>query len=723
MKLSGTSILGIAIAGVLSLNSVAFGQVKYSTGSSKAKKILVYKPETALPGIRPTLTNLEAPNVGGTSYRSYLLGVKKEVRNRFPVSHEKSGNAGSPELAEPVYLDSFVLKYRLLAINGNDTLIDTIEFFRDQGVPLDNTLSISGDDYLVCGINSRFYFHNLKSGSDPREAEITVVNFESLADSGGIATDFPFDPKVVYDPVEDRFVITFLTGRSPSNSGLILAFSTSGNPKEPWNVYLLSGNPYDNGLWSDYPAMALSNSELFYTINLLIPGSDWKVLFKQSVIWQIDKYDGYGGADSLDHRLIGDISLDGRYLRNLAVVHGADSLPGSEMYFLSNRNFDVENDTVFLVRLKNTLEKPAVVEILPLKGNQVYGVPPNGRQKNSDPDDPADGFDTNDARILGAFRKKNEIQMVGNSVDPGTGRAAIYHGIISGLNTVPILKATILGDQEIDYGYPNIAFTGGGDCISSVICFDHTSPVEFAGVSAIAFHRDATGIESYSPRMVLKKGENYVNRHSGTYERWGDYTGIQRHPTENGVVYAAGFYGTKDTLIAATWLSKLRQCDCMSLAVAEKVLSDYNLCAGQLEARVENAFSQVSIAWNGGTQSGISLPVNLCDYTYRVEATDGHGCRAISADTVTKAMPETRIYPNPTSGDVNVYFTLEDRTEISVEIISLDGKLAYKLVDNRSAEAGRNLLSFSVSSLQAGIYFVRLKKGNDVFQTEKFVVE
>ena len=717
---------------------LGFGQDEsnFTKTPFQIKKVRTFDPQNFKPTYHPEIKSLEAPVPGGSSYRSHLLELKKEVRKKYPLrnTQEKTFNS-SPDVEMPKIVEEFPLReyFYILDANGDtlyiitpggDTTLKPEVRLISGGTPLDNTLAISNDDFLMCGINSKIYMHDLKTGKNPVRSNIQVISFADFAEQDSISTSFPFDPKIIYDPDEDRFILTFLSGRTPSDSKLIIGFSTSSNPTDPWNVYEIPGNPYNNGLWSDYPAISLSQKEVFYTINLLVPGSNWKTSFSETVIWQIDKQSGYTGQESLESILWGGVELDGRNLRNLAVVHGAEGLEGPNMYFLSNRNFDVTNDTTFLVEITDEIGPNAELVITPLIASQVYGLPPNGRQANSDPNDPDDGFDTNDARVLGAIKNKNEIQFVGNSVDTLTGHAAVYHGIISGLDGTPVIRANIIGHDAMDFGYPNIAYTGAGDCEkSTLIAFDHTSPTHYSGVSAIKYIQDENGNDVYSELMTLKEGEDIVEQINGSYERWGDYFGLQRKYDEPGVVYSAGFYGSGEDRRSATWFNILRDCECYSAEVTEVVSSVYNKCFGQITVTDENAVEPVKYVWNGNESDANYLDVNLCDYTYTLETSDAHGCEfAVSGESSTS--PEVKnqtIFPNPALEDINIYFELGRDSKVSVYLYNLEGKVVQELVNEVEVSEGKNLLTFSVAPLSGGVYILKIIDGDTEILTEKIV--
>ncbi|HAW51472.1 MAG TPA: hypothetical protein DCX54_03945, partial [Flavobacteriales bacterium] len=573
-------------------------------------------------------------------------------------------------------------------------------------------------NYLLCGINSKLYMHDLTQGLEPTDSNIFIIDFDDFT-SG---TSSPFDPKLLYDPENDRFIATFLTGRSPSNSGIILAFSTTNNPaKDPWNIYRISGNPLNNDTWTDYPAIAMTEDELFYTVNLLVPGGDWKLSFSSTIIWQFDKESGYNGDSVLKTNLWSDIALNGRNLRNLAPVQGGDTLQGPNMYFLSNRNFDISNDSIFLVEVTGKIDDPdATLVVKVVMADKPYGVPPNGRQADSDPNDPADGFDTNDARVLGSFKVGDEIQFVGNTMDflPGRGNAAVYHGIIRNVAGNPSISARTIGHDSIDFGYPNIVYTGTDKCGSSaVIAFDHTSPTHYAGISMVK-----SVDTNYSALTTLKKGLGYVNRHGGSYERWGDYFGLQRKYDEPGVIWAAGFYGLAN-YSSATWINEIRDCHCFDAAVSEVQVSDVNECVGYLEADVYQGVKPYYYLWNNNSTDE-HFKVNLCEYKYSLTVSDYKSCSTSIEGKSYKAILNGNniVYPNPAQGEVNVGFSLSESSIIEVIVYSIEGKVVSRIMDSQPANAGKNLLTFSVSPLTAGTYILKINSnGNEVY-SEKLIV-
>lgn len=459
-----------------------------------------------------SMVNLSSPRITNNIYKHYLWSVKEEVEKLYPrrnINGVQRKTTDEP-VPGPVILRSF---------QGN--------IYDFNGVPNDNTLAVSVGGDKISAVNTNIYHFNAD------DSLIRVVSLGAFADTLPVNSHL-YDPKTLYDPLEDRFVIVFLAGNVDNESNIVVAFSETNDPSGDWNLYVLPGNPLNDTSWTDYPAIALTQGELFLTCNLLRNGGSWQTSFKQSVVWQINKFDGYAG-DSLDVRLWHDITFNGGPLRNTNPVQGGDSLRGPDIYLLSNRNFAIQCDTVFLIHISGKLDSAGTgMTIRELKADKSYGMPPDARETAGQQ------LATNDARVLGAFLQNGKIQFVGNTIDTTTGTSAVYHGVIINPGSDhPLVKGNIISDT-IDYGYPNLSYSGTKSYDDqALITFNFSAISVFAGFGGV--YADEPG--KYSPLTVIKPGEVYINQLQGSYERWGDYTGTQRNYAEAGKVWASGSFG------------------------------------------------------------------------------------------------------------------------------------------------------------------------------------
>lgn len=399
-----------------------------------------------------------------------------------------------------------------------------------SSTPTDNDIAISDSGLIVSVINTNILVYNTKTSvASPIKslaAFTTPVNSKHQE----------FDPKVMYDPKADKFVLMCPVGFVDSTSKIIVGFSQTNDPNGNWNLYTLPGNPLNNNLWSDYPMISMTEKELFLSINLLYNDSSWQTGFVETVIWQMKKDSGYAGLP-LGSVLHHNINFNGKAIRNLCPAKGGSKFYTPNMYFISNRNLASQNDTVFLVEVTDTIGAPTnTVTAKVLVTPQPYYFPPSGRQTSA-----TQNLATNDSRNLGAFYENNKIHYVHNTKNPINNQVTIYYGVIDNpQNTNPTINGYIINNDTVDFAYPNISYAGLNNLDhTAIISFDHSSNKIFAGVSAIK----ADGNGNFSDVLRIKNGTNFVNVLSGNLERWGDYSGSQRQYNKPGIVWMSGYYG------------------------------------------------------------------------------------------------------------------------------------------------------------------------------------
>ncbi len=684
----------------------SFAQTTYIQKKAAARKTNVFSPRTAKSSYNALLKNLEAPDPNGEGYKSFIMRQKITSRRLYPVkksptSHKKSSSVPQPIVGKGTGMYSVLFNGTVLQYSG--------------GIPNDNTMAISNDDVLIAGVNNAIWAYDVKD--DTTIFSNHLISLQNMA-NGSLNHNY-YDPKIIYDEKADRFILVFLRDNNPFNSQIVVCFSSSNNPSDPWYVYTLPGNPLNNNRWTDYPAISITDEELFITGNLIVPGVSWQVGFDGSIIWQLNKNDGYSNQDSVSSKFYSDIRHNGRLIRNLHTVTGINGT-APRQFLLSNRNFDITNDTIFVLEVNGTLDEPSTELLINVgKTNVPYGVPPNGRQADTDLSDPTKGLQTNDARVLGGITNGDWIQFVSTTVNPATGLAAVYHGHISNPGTVdPEIKGTIIDDDSLDLAYPNLAFTGNDECDSEVIiAFDFTSPNDFPGIGAVYYSNDS----SYSELVRIKNGDNYTDRHSDSYERWGDYFGIQRVYDEPGVVWTAGYYGTFNNR-NATWINKLTSPDTNRLNIQWDESGEFIYCLGQLKAEASGGIPPYTYIFNGDTVNSGTL-IGLCKSdTIDLTVIDKRGC--LFQDTIvvkgTDRGSSAGTFPNPFNRYVAFQFTLERNSTVKAYIFDIKGQLVDQIIET-NARAGLNELFFDLLPLSQGTYILQVLAGDEVILSEKII--
>lgn len=463
----------------------------------------------------------EAPHPSGkAAMRAFLRQRKLDAQKASPVNPNaiiaQRGSVPPPEI--------------LASFTGNNLI---------TGTPLDNHLAVNQSEEIVSTINTHMLVTNTVGfwmGSYQLE------NFFSAVGSNNIF----FDPRIIYDPAADRFIMALINGSECDDSQIVVAFSKTNNPRGAWNLYALDGCLNDDGTFADYPMLAITETDLFLTYNAVHSDSTWQTGFYGTQIHQISKMSGYNG-EPLNRRVWKDVSYNGRLLRNIIPVRNADETLPSSMYFLSTRNFDLTNDTMFFLHLTGEQsDSNATLDISYRLLDIPYGVPPYAVQ-------PRDSLDTNDARVLDAFEKDGQIQWVGNTMDFNSGRSAIFHGMLEVEDEFQTATGNVIAHPTDYLGYPGIAWTGSqpGDR-DAIIVVSHASASRFPGGSAIY----SDGLGGYSEFISIIEGQRSVDMLQGPIERWGDYIGIQRLYHQPGSCWISCSYGRPGNVNEA-WIAKL----------------------------------------------------------------------------------------------------------------------------------------------------------------------
>jgi len=482
----------------------------------------------------------EMPKPGGlmpglTAYQN----ARREAQNR-----QRSNNSVAPTPQEQLLPE---IKKGFEGLSGS-------------GTPNDNHVAVNNEGVVMSVLNTNIRVFNdtgklLKTWGLASFARTPNLNPEGTLPM----LDRPFDPRVLFDQVANRWIVVFMNGTLHSNSATIVGFSTSSDPLQPWNVYRLSGNPLNDTTWSDYPIVALGSGDLFVTLNQLKNNKGWQDGFVQSIIWQVNKSDGFEGK-TLNKNLWHSLKFKGKSIWSICPAQGGIKLY-PDMYLLSVRPADTLNDTLFIHRISGTQASGnAAYSLNVIRADKTYGYPPSALQPQ--------GYKLacNDARVLHAIQTGKVLHYAQNSIHPQTLQPCIYHGILYDLTGTPEVRAEYITTDSLDFAYPAIAAAGQAEDDPSVlITFQHSSAQTFPGTSVIYCNR----YREYSNILRIRQGKSIINYSflPKDQQRWGDYEGIQKKYNENNTWYLVGSYGNGGM---NAWISRLSLADPLRTALEIK---------------------------------------------------------------------------------------------------------------------------------------------------------
>jgi len=504
--------------------SLALGQLS-PTVKGKANLLLPSSTATETPDFSAFLKNTQIIHVPGMDVeKDAFRKAKAEANNNYQLSNAENVNLeNKTTAAAPTLSNNW---------QGNPFA---------NSVPNDNHIAVSDSGIVVSvvNINIRAYVDQ-NMVNNPSIYNRTLQSFSALEIPGN--SDIKYDPRVIWDPQARRFIIVYLVGSTSSTSLILIGFSKTANPIDGWNLYTITGNPNNDGNWTDYPTLGLTQEEAFITGNLFSNGGQ----AQYSGIWQIDKQAGYAGNSTLNFAFF---KLPSGHFSPTPALH-SPNLSGPKMYFVTSQSNPASTSTqIRLSLIDNTISNGGTFNTATLQSSTAYRLAADANQKGS----LASNLNTNDCRIQSAILANGNIQFVMNTGGTSN-RPSIYHGVIRDVNSAaPVCTGKVISDANVEIAFPCITYVGGDqNDNSSLISVLHSSESRFPGTSVMYLDN------SYTPSALttVKEGEGNMVFMSTPPERWGDYMGIVTDPRQYNVGFIGGSYGSQSNT-TSTWIGKV----------------------------------------------------------------------------------------------------------------------------------------------------------------------
>lgn len=370
-----------------------------------------------------------------------------------------------------------------------------------------------------------------------------------------------FDPKVIYDQFEDRFVVVTLervnAGVNPStgnNSRILLAVSDDADPNGTWHFQALASKFNVSGIdyWADYPGLAVDEDAIYITANLFaFPPSTTDAGQR---LWIIPKGSGSGGLYAGGSATETLLDVTGTYAtgKQPAHVFGAGGLPASPdttdnpgtVLVGYDGLSDGSDEFVSIILVDDPLGEYGG----PYLFQNVSSVGDIDNTAASMPDAPQFGgsilVETNDRGVFNAVWRDASLwttAQVVPSTGPDTGQAtAHWWQFDTSANINPVSQAYSIVQQgnvgAEDYAVgtytfmPSIAVNSAGDL---AIGFSLSASSTYAGAAyAIRLSEDTLG--TIQDTVVYSPGLDYYQRDfGGSQNRWGDYSATVVDPADD----------------------------------------------------------------------------------------------------------------------------------------------------------------------------------------------
>ena len=371
-----------------------------------------------------------------------------------------------------------------------------------------------GPSHIVEVVNSSFAIYT-KTGTKQLEQ-----TFETLFNGVAVSKTL-FDPKIIYDRFNDRYVMVVLEkSTSPQISKVLVAISDDGDPNGTWHRYRLEGALNVGGVdcWFDYPGFGYNQDGYVISGNMFnFDKSDqfpWKTTATIVLPSAAMLAGGAATATTFQDNQIITIQYAEMLGETTSVLYGIGSF---------NKDFHK------MVAIRNITTTPTMVTRL--QAVAAWVDPPATAASTS-----GQTVDGGDGRLYGAVWRNGQL-VTSHAVGINSRVAVRWYDIAtngwptSGTNPA-VTQSGNIADSTRDYTYGMVTRNAAGEI---GLTFSHLSSTN-AGSIMVAGRvpTDPAGTVGTPSTLSTSAGNNY------SLYRWGDYFGIDADPSDDGLFWVVG---------------------------------------------------------------------------------------------------------------------------------------------------------------------------------------
>ncbi len=363
----------------------------------------------------------------------------------------------------------------------------------------------AGPEHLMTTLNTQVRIH------DRQGSTLFSTNLASFWSALPGASN-TFDPKVVYDPYEDRWIMTTPSSSNIGQTRVFFGVSATADPLGEWYMYAVDPDPNDQK-WFDYPNLGF-NKNWISVGGIMRGGSD--IYY---VVFAMDKMAAYNGEDNpMVHRFT--------YNEGSALVPAYTYDPDLEdLYFIATAEGNTNGfGYINKFKLSGSVSDP-VFEFQGAIG--VEDPWENWSYDNNGDFLPQLGtpqkLNSVDARMHTLIYRNNKLWAVHHIYLPADNpqRAAIQWWELDTAGS--ILQRGRVDDpsNEYSFAFPSIAVNANEDVFVGHGVFSENQYAG-AGYSYRAYWDDPNSIRGF---YQYKEGlAPYYKTFGGSRNRWGDYS-------------------------------------------------------------------------------------------------------------------------------------------------------------------------------------------------------
>jgi hypothetical protein len=433
--------------------------------------------------------------------------------------------------------------------------------------PPDAALAVSSN-HIVEFINGRYsVFSKATAARVQTKSDSVFWNNAGI----GFGSGFVSDPRVVFDPVSQRWFAAEVDVPSSGANRFLLAVSDNVDPTALWRGVAFIADPVTE-YFADFPTLGVDANGVYLSADMFTDTEE----SVGPLLVSIPKQDLLGNSPSVARRTSSGV-LD--YTNYGAVLQPALSLgptTGNEVVLaIGDLGYDFESHSNLVVfAVENAASSNASFSTPISLPVPPYSVPLNPPQPGG-----ADNLDDGDARLGASVYRVGDFLYAVHAVEVSN-RAAIQWFQVNATNSSLMQSGTIT-DPVLHLFFPSIAANAAG---TVVIAFNGCSTNSFIS-SYAAVGEPLNGSLSFGNLVLLKAGQAGYRTNNASISRWGDYGALSPDPADPARFWSLTMYPSGTT----AWSTQISE-----------------LITGPLKLGIQLSGTNATLKWSGSV-SGYQL--------------------------------------------------------------------------------------------------------------------
>ena len=394
----------------------------------------------------------------------------------------------------------------------------------------DNNTSLPPDTHGAVGPNHVMTVLNTQYRIQTRSGQ-TVSTVSDDTFWASLNSPSAFDPKILYDPYNSRWMMTAVSNARSSASSVLVGVSQTNDPTGNWNLFRVDADAADL-VWADYPSLGFNKDWIVVQVNMFTNSANG---FSRTQIYAFNKaglYSNAFGATQFSDSTIGGTQAPAITYDNTL----------STMYLVSRWNSGAGALRLF------TITGPVGSEVF--TSTNVFPTSPEGWGNGASGDfapqlgTPA-RIATNDSRIQNVVYRNGSLWCAHTVFLPFPGtvlRSSVQWWQFDAAGNIQ-QRGRIDDPAGLNFfAFPTIAVNKFNDVL---VGYSRFSATQYASAN-YSFRAASDVPNTLRDDAMLKAGEaSYFKTFGGTSNRWGDYSSTVVDPANDTDLWTIQQYATQ----------------------------------------------------------------------------------------------------------------------------------------------------------------------------------